>query len=374
MQPSLILFICYCFFSAVQLFFYTYFFSRLAFYKHKDVKQAQIPISIIVCAHNEMANLRKYLPKILEQDYFKDEKYLYEVLVVDDNSSDDSPYLLNDLKKIYPHLTVLHLSQESKNMRGKKFPLSMGIKQARYKHVLLTDADCEPSSLLWLQNMANGFQQKSIVLGYSPFFKRKGALNRSIRFETFYGAFQYLSLALAKVPYMGVGRNLAYDRQLFFDNKGFSSHQHLLSGDDDLFINQVADCKNTAIVIHPDAFTKSEAKATRLDWQYQKQRHLSTGYLYKLKHKLLLGLLAFSHFYIYFGLAGLVLSKLFLLIGLGLFLFRWIVVLIFQGAAMKKLKEDDLVPWILYYDVWIILYYIKNIPSIFFRRKTNRWK
>jgi glycosyltransferase involved in cell wall biosynthesis len=363
----------------VQLCYYAYFFSRLAFYKAKEIKQATFPVSIIICAQNEEANLRKYLPKILAQDYHVHGLAYFEVLVVNDNSEDNSKYFLEELSKEFVQLNVLNLTQPSKYMKGKKFPLSMGLKQARFDHVILTDADCEPNSDKWLQEMANGLGQKQIVLAYSPYKKVAGFLNKKIRFETFYAAFQYLSFALAKVPYMGVGRNLAYDRNLFFGVKGFAKHQHILSGDDDLFINEVANSNNTTIVFKEEAFTYSEAEETAEYWAYQKKRHLSTGLYYKGKHKLMLGLLAFSHFYMYVGLLTLIpfvqpFNFLWLIIGVGLFFMRWLYIWLFQMRVMTKMGEDDLIHWIWFFDGWMIGYYIKNIPSIFFKKKVKKWK
>lgn len=378
-EVSLLCLVLFAFFIFIQLVYYFYFFARLAFYrgveKHNTISSSNFPISIIICAHNELHKLKKYLPKILEQDYASQGTYLYEVLVVDDNSTDDSLYYLQELKLLYPHLNILSLSQESQQMRGKKFPLSMGIKQAKYEHILLSDADCEPASKYWLQFMAQAFSTKNeIVLGYSPFFTEKHKLNATIRFENFYTAFQYLSFALAKIPYMGVGRNLAYHRNLFFKNKGFSSHQRYLSGDDDVFINQVATKNNTTVMLHPDSFVYSEAKQNKEDWNIQKKRHLSVGHLYKTKHKILLGLLAFSHAYIYVGWVGLVFHKFYLLIALALFLFRYIVVFTIQALSMKKLKQNDLIPSILLYDIWLPFYYLSKLPILFLNKKNLQWK
>src|SRR6516164_2766833 len=138
-----------------------------------------------------------------------------------------------------------------------------------------------------------------IVLGYSPYQKKAGILNKLIRFETFHSALQYLSYALAGVPYMGVGRNLSYKKELFFRNKGFSNINHLPGGDDDLFINMVANEKNNGIVVDPDAFTLSEPKNSFSDWIKQKLRHYSTSKFYKSKHKWLLGLYSTTHFLFY---------------------------------------------------------------------------
>ena len=161
--------------------------------------------------------------------------------------------------------------------------------------LLLTDADCVPATEHWLYKMQDAFSNGvEVVLGYGAYKKTKGFLNKVIRFETFHTALQYFGYALAGKPYMGVGRNLAYRRDVFLRNKGFSSINHIPSGDDDLFINQVANKKNTTVVLDPDAFTLSLPKETWKEWMQQKRRHYSTGKFYKASHKFLLGLYTFS--------------------------------------------------------------------------------
>ena len=165
---------------------------------------------------------------------------------------------------------------------GKKFPLSIGIKTAKYEIVLLTDADCVPASELWIEKMQETYDDDTeIVLGYGAFHKKKGLLNKLIRWETFHTALQYFSYTLAGKPYMGVGRNLSYKKTVFFRHKGFSAHNNILSGDDDLFINNAATKKNTKINIDKDAFTLSEPVKSWGQWVKQKTRHYSTGKHYK---------------------------------------------------------------------------------------------
>lgn len=375
-QTDVVVISIFSFFVVVQLFYYLFFFSRLAFYKEKKtpVVEPTLPISIVICAFNEEANLIKNLPLWLGQQYHRKGTPFYEVLVVNDNSQDDTFYFLNRMQQQYENLHVVNLTQEAKLIPGKKFPLSMGIKSARFENLLLTDADCVPSSELWLAGMAAGFSnEKKIVLGYSPYLKHKGWLNKTIRFETVHSAIQYLSFALAGIPYMGVGRNLAYTRSLFNTNKGFSSHHHLISGDDDLFINQVATSKNTTISLSPETMTFSEPKKTAEEWHYQKKRHLSTGKHYKTKHKILLGAYAMSHFMTWVSLSACVFfPKIWMFAGIA-FVLRWLVQWFIFQASFSKLNEKELINYIWVFDIWLLFYHIRSIPSIFFKNKIH-WK
>ena len=255
LAPSLgqILFYVFCLITLIQLFYYLYFFMRLAVYKPKPRSVSQThPVSVIICARDEAANLAKNLPGALVHNIVS----THEVIVVDDNSFDDSKYLLEE-KKTYKQLQVVQLKQEAKLIPGKKFPLSIGIKTAKHEIVLLTDADCVPASEFWIDKMQQTYDENTeIVLGYGAFHKKPGLLNKIVRWETFHTALQYFSYALAGKPYMGVGRNLSYKKTIFYRHKGFSAHNNIPSGDDDLFINMAATKINTKINIDKDTFTR----------------------------------------------------------------------------------------------------------------------
>lgn len=320
----------------------------------------QHPVSIIVCAKDEAQNLAKNLPGILVQDY----KTTHEIIIVNDNSTDDTKYLLEEFQKSFKNLNHIELSQEAKLIEGKKFPLSIGIKSAKHEILLLTDADCVPASENWLYKMQNAYADNiEIVLGYGAYKKRKGILNKLIRFETFHTALQYFSYTLAGIPYMGIGRNLSYKKEIFYRNKGFSSINTIPSGDDDLFINKIATKENTAIVIDPDTFTISEAKKSWNEWMNQKYRHYTTAKFYKSKHKFLLGLYSFSLFWIYPLLAISIVFYCWWL-ALAVFGVRLLLQAVILHKTMKKLHETDLWIWFLLFDLWMPLYYLFTIPAI----------
>ncbi len=376
MTTGFILLYIFAFFALIQLFYFLFFFSRVPLFKNKNLKNPEVnkPISIIVCALNEEANLRKNLPSLLSQNYFKNGIPYFEVLVVNDNSEDNTFYLLNEMKEEYKHLHVLHLTQTAKLIPGKKFALSMGIKSAKYEHLLLTDADCVPASSEWLAKMASHFSdEKNIVLGYGAYNKYPGILNKKIRFETIHSAMQFFSFALAKIPYMGVGRNLAYTRTLFVKNKGFASHHHIVSGDDDLFINQVANKKNVAIELSAESFTYSEPKKNKSDWSFQKRRHLGTGKFYKLKHKILLGFYAMTQLLFFVSFIASLFFIENLIFAIPIFLIREMVMYFVYLGTCKKLKENDLIPYIFLFDFWLIFYHYKNFKTITIKTHQH-WK
>ncbi len=355
-----------------MIYYIAYFRMRFAFSKvflFPSVSSTYIPISVVICAKNEEENLETNLPYILEQDYPE-----FEVVVVNDGSTDETGLILKILKDKYDNLKIISLNENINFFKGKKFPLSIGIKSSKYNHLLLTDADCRPCSKNWIKKMAEGFiPEKEIVIGYGTYLKKKGLLNHIIRFDTIYTGMQYFSFALANIPYMGIGRNLAYTKELFNREKGFTKHYCIKSGDDDLFVNSAATRNNVSCVIHPDSFTVSSPHSHWISWFKQKQRHLRTSFFYKKNHKLLLALYptVLLTFYTMFICSASIKSN-FLLIS-PLFLICITLNLIVYIKVIKKLNEKYIFIICLLYEVILILIYgFIFVTNIFSKRGT--WK
>lgn len=366
----LLLFIAFCVITFIQLLYYWGLFGRLAFFRKKEKeKNQQHPVSVIVCARDEAGNLARNLPGVLVQSY----PTTHEVIVVNHNSQDDTRFLLDEFKKTFKGLHAVNLEQEAKGIPGKKYPLSIGIKEAKHEIVLLTDADCVPASEFWIHRMQDGYDENTeIVLGYGSYYKHKGLLNKLIRYETFHSGLQYLSYALAGIPYMGVGRNLSYKKALFFNNKGFSSINHIPGGDDDLFINKVANRHNTRIVIDKEAITLSAPKKTFGHWIIQKTRHYSTARYYKPLHKFLLGIYSLSFFLFYpLCIASAILFDWRL--ALGVFALRFMSQALIYYKSMRKLDEADLFAWWWLLDAWMFLYYCIFAPALW-KRPSVHWR
>lgn len=366
---QLMIFIFFLAVAFIQVFYFLFFFSRLAFHKVKAKANSQThPVSVIICARDEAENLVVNLPGALVQSY----QTTHEVIVINDNSFDESKYILEDLKQTFRQLQVVELTQEAKMIPGKKFPLSIGIKTAKHEILLLTDADCVPASEKWIEQMQASYDENTeIVLGYGAFHKKPGLLNKVIRWETFHSALQYLSYALASVPYMGVGRNLSYKKAVFFRHKGFASHNNIPGGDDDLFINKAATKKNTKININKDSFTLSHAASTWKQWRNQKRRHYTTSKFYRPLHKFLLGVYAASHF-LYFPLLTATAIFYDWKLALGIYLFRAILQLIIYAKTMIKLGERDLLPWFIFFDIWMFFYYLIFATALI-RKPKKTW-
>lgn len=329
--------------AVCALLFFIYYlgiYSRVAFIKTKEKivpVQEKVPISIVICAKNEEQNLLKNLPKLFEQEYPK-----FEIIVVNDGSVDDTKEILEAFQKQFDDLRIVNIEENQHHRMGKKLALTIGIKGAKYDHILLTDADCEPVSNRWISHMAAPFKDGAgLVLGYSPIKKRGGFLNLLSRFESFATAVSYLSFSLAGGTYMGVGRNLAYKKDLFFAVGGFKKHYHIPSGDDDLFVNEVAKKTKVAVVVNKEAAMHTADKPTAQLWFRQKQRHYSTANHYRGGDKFKLFILPFTTIIFYAAAITLCFFKDFMYVGAGAILGR----ILFQGlifiSASKRLGQTD---------------------------------
>lgn len=354
----------------VQLYFSLFVHLRLAVLKIDPLPEsAKKPISVVICARNEVENLKQYLPVVLEQDYPD-----FEVVVVNDRSWDGTNDLLETFAKQYRHLKVVTVNEGSKFIAGKKFAVTMGIKAASHEWLVFTDADCVPASSQWLRGMQQPEDEHTeILLGYSPYLKKRGLLNALIRFETFFTAVNYLSFALKGMPYMGVGRNMAYKKSLFFNNKGFAAHMHIPSGDDDLFVNAHAHKGNTNICIHPDAQVWSEPNTSFGAYLRQKKRHFGAGKLYKSKHKFILSAQIIIQFLFYVILVILLCNKSMLYPALGVLGLSIIVRCFVYPRILKRLNYGDLRWWFPVLDMLLFIFLVFNgILSIFVKKV--KWK
>ncbi|MCS7019542.1 MAG: glycosyltransferase [Cytophagales bacterium] len=351
-------------------------FSKLVFFKN-SAQQNVVPegVSVIVVARNEHDNLVHLLPILLEQNY----PTRYEVIVADDNSTDDTFWLLKTASQAYEHLKVVTVKYTPPGIHPKKYALTLAIKAAQYEHIVLTDADCRPCSSNWLTALTAHFNGKQIVLGYSPYKEQKSWLNRLIRYETLYTGMQYLSAALWGHPYMGVGRNLAYTKTLFLTNKGFNKFQRVIGGDDDLFINMVANANNTAVAIGAPTLVYSIPKTTWRAWWQQKRRHLSVGRYYRLSHRLWLGINVLTGFLSNGILWGALVTALLLqqwlpaVILAALIAIRWGFLGTITYICAKQLGDRfNIATWLLL-DLAYTIYYLMAGLSVTVSKKVE-WK
>ena len=323
-------------------------------------------VSIIIASRNELENLEQNLPILLAQEYSD-----YEIIIVDDHSTDGSGSFVRQLAVSNEHLSYYSLSGNDKS--SKKTALALGIKKAKNEYLLFTDADCTPAGEQWLSGMVNCYSEKiQIVLGYGPYRKSTGIVNIMARVDTFFIALQYFAFSLMGIPYMGVGRNLSYRKSLYTKGSGFTDNQDLLSGDDDLFIQANANKTNVAVCMEESSFTYSITEKSLWNLFLQKRRHTSAGFRYKNFQIVLLGLIQLINAFFYFALFALILSgnytSLMLLFTFLKFSSQWFVL----KKCCQRLGEQDLLLFSLIFEMPIIfLNFLASFSNLVI--KNSKW-
>ena len=267
-----------------QFVYYFRYFLPLSKYNDVKINSDKPKISILICAHNEEDNIRECVEHILNQQYHD-----FEVIVVNDRSTDNTLRQLKTFKD--QKLKTVCIDEVGTDKSPKKNAITKGFEIAKGEFVLLTDADCKPYSANWISKMVECIEENTdIVLGYSPYSKRSGWLNRLIQFDTFFTAIQYLSFANKGNAYMGVGRNLLIRKDAFVKVNGFKGFENILAGDDDIIVQKIAIKNNIEICLDKDSFVNSKPEFKWLSWFEQKRRHLSVGVNYKSENKWEVGL------------------------------------------------------------------------------------
>lgn len=334
------------------------------------------PVSIIICARNEGDNLKRFLPLVLEQDYEN-----YEVIIVNDGSCDDTEEIIKDLQEDYHNLYITNIPQETRIISHKKLAITVGAKAAKNEILLFTDADCRPLTPDWISMMVRNFDDNTeFVLGHGNYYRLPGFISQMVAYDTLTIAMQYMGFARLGYPYMGVGRNMAYRRSTFFNNKGFAGFLHVASGDDDLLINAFGNSRNTRIEPSLDAETLSLPKTTFKDWYYQKLRHLSTVGVYQSGSKMWIGLEPLTRGLFYLSvillLALAYTSPFAVVVAISAFVLRFVIQFTIINLTAKSYNDKPFGLSILLFDIILPLLtlYILTIGKLFQRKTKFFWK
>lgn len=356
--------------TVIQLLYYLVIFGKFAFAKPQTITPKRIPVSVIVCAKNEEESIKKLVPLLAEQDYPD-----YEIILIDDASSDETLDIFEEFEKQYHHVKLVKVENNEAFWGNKKFALTLGIKAAKKEYLLFTDADCYPTSKDWITQMSSQFtMSKTIVLGYGAYEKVKGSfLNKIIRFDEMLTATQYFAWAKLGAPFMGEGRNMAYKKEEFFKVNGYIEHMNIRSGEDSLFINQAANKKNTAICYTPDSFTYREAKNTFKQWFRQKKRQVYIASFFKPSDKLQLRLFYFTQLLPPFMAAALLILQFNWMFVVPVIALRYIIAWVTLGYSAGKLKEKDVMYWFPFIEIILIFTQLNVFFSNLFSKPIH-WK
>jgi len=343
----------------IQFIYLIFIFGRFAFFfKIKpDTRENIEGVSVVIAARNEFNHLEQLIDLIMQQEY-----PLFEVVLVNDRSHDQTEDLLIELCQKYPKLKTVNIRYTPDHVTAKKYALTLGIKVSKYDVLLLTDADCKPVSKNWINLMSAPIrnQNMTFALGHGSYISLPGLLNKIIQFETMLTALYYFSFGLWKFPFMGVGRNLCYRKAFFMEKKAFKNLWHIEGGDDDLFVNRYANSTNTAVVIHPESITISEPKTNYRDFFTQKKRHFHAGKYYNPLDKLKLGIYSLSNLIFWASAVPIIIlyrSWEPIALVLGLVFLKGVLQYTIINEARKKLEGAGELLWTMFFDLMYLVYF-----------------
>lgn len=234
-------------------------------------------VSVVIYANNNGDNIGALLDDIFAQDYPAD----YEVIVVTDGSYDSTERIVGELQLSHTNLYLTFTPEHSRNLSRRKLSITLGVKAARFDNVLLTCANCRPDSNQWMKRMMRHFVNgQKLVAGFAHIAPRSdssGAM-RTRAFDYMWESVSWLSPAVLGYPHRGVGYNLAYSRQLFFENKGFSKTLNLNYGDDDIFVSEIATRRNAVVELSPESqVTVDDIDPSQMHRLNKLRRHFTSG-------------------------------------------------------------------------------------------------
>lgn len=348
-------------FFLIQLLFYLLLYRKPYVYAKKTVSgeeilsDEQLPsVSVIIVSKNESENIRTYLPSVLKQDYPD-----FEVIVVNMGSTDDTDMELKALEQSHDNLYQTYVPANAEPINERKLALTIGVKAAKKDILLFTNADCQPLSDQWIKSMARRFVPgKDIVLGYARLAIDKSvSMRRYIEFDNVWMAIRYLSMAIIKRPFMGIGKNLAYRKSLFFSKKGFSSILNMEYGEDDLFVNRLANKSNTSVELSPESMVESNVVERFSTWRAIKSAYVYNQQFYRGSDRFLRVTELFTRYGFYFLfvliLAWSIVQADYVLLALSVLLFivRFLIQYFIINGSSRLLQARNFSWRIFIYDI-----------------------
>jgi cellulose synthase/poly-beta-1,6-N-acetylglucosamine synthase-like glycosyltransferase len=351
----------------IQLYYYLIIFRRVGLKQRKEnPAHLDEPVSIIVCIKNDSLNLSKILPLLLEQDYPE-----YEVIVVNDNSSDDTEEVLKQAQSQYVHLQIRKLVANN-SVYGKSIVLGVGIKAAKYNRLAIIDVTGRPSTG-WLKSVSTGFDS-DIVTGYIRYI----TVGKFVRIANYYESLFRLGYALNRRPYTASGENECFRKELFFKN-GFNPLLRKLENVEQVFFNSVMNKRNTSVVLSTEAIVESEKGQTFGNWCRECSVNIFSKRLFRrgTRHVKLPEIISRTLFYSSF-IAAIVMTydetwmQLQFSI-LGLFILRLTIQLFVFVSTQKRLGEKKLLLHTLFWDCYSVIVYL-YIILLFRHRKAIKYQ
>ena len=355
-------------FTAIQVFYYLAFSSFLFKNKKETKTNEQAPISVLIFAKNCAKDLQKNLPLILAQKYAT-----FEVILINNASTDNTLEIIENFTVNNKNIKVLDVENNEAFWGNKKYALTLGIKAAKYEHLLFIDASAKPISEFWIAEMSKNFNNsKKIILGYSKYQKENSLTNILIRFEHLLTAIKCFSFTKLKSPFMAFGTNLSYQKSEFFRVKGFINHIKIKDGEDDLFIKDAAAKSNNTFTLSKDSFVEINSPKSFRTWFLEQRKNKILKKQYLFKHQFLLSFFTFSKVLFY----ALAITMFFFYswqIIVPFILTYYLVQYIVIGISANKLKEPTIIFFLPFLEIALFLIQI-SIFSANLISKPNHWK
>ncbi len=336
----------------IQFYYYWSIFRHVVNIKPYTGKSTKPPVSVVICAKNEQQNLEKNLPLYLEQNYPE-----FEVVVVNDCSTDETEALLYTLKLKYKKLQVTTIELDHQFLHNKKLAITIGIKAARYDNIIFTEPYCAPSDNKWLASMQQAFGSKGeLVVGYCRNEPREGLADKVMRSDSVVSALFSLHGAMLGKPYRCTIKNMGISQSFFFRSKGFAHYNSYPNSEETIFLCRNGNEENTRVAISSDAILSSSQVLTFEQWFKQKCLYsslLSMGKrgVWRLRCEILSRTSFYTTFLVLLILAIIRLDYLLMLCMAPLVITRLITRMVIMRKALNKLQEKGIFFWILVYDI-----------------------
>lgn len=326
----------------VQLFYYLGVFSGFVFSKSTENNSKKIPVSVIVYSKNQAKELLHLIPALLNQNY-----YMFELVVVNNASSDQTPELLKEFEMLYPNVKAVNVINNEAFWGSKKYALTLGIKAAKHEYLLLINAEDIVLSNDWMLQMASHFTlNKTLVLGGAAYAPEKGFFNKYLRFDLLMSQLQQFSWIKIGSPFAVRVENVGFKKQVFFDVNGFINHMNQVNHTNELFFNEAVHVKNIAVCDQPHFFLQipTPENSTSFFKMKKEQRRLLSKLSFGTKFRVQFFYLSTFLFYVT-AIILLILQVEWVLVSSLMafkFLFTWVIL----GKAMQKFVQKDLI-WML---------------------------
>ncbi|MCH5335441.1 MAG: glycosyltransferase [Alistipes sp.] len=336
----------------MQICRYAVVYGRIASYRssrRESVLGSEPPISVVVPMFSEnMPFVVETLPLLLGQVYDK-----FQIVIVYVGGDND---FYDDLASMQEHLPNLSTTKIEYNPRfpiSVKMALNVGIKSARYEHIVITTVEARPSSPKWLATMGRGFTKGDIVVGYCGVEQGSGFARRIIRTDRLLWSAEWLAAAVRRRPYRGIRHNLGFTKSLYFGSNGFN-RLNMNIGEDDLYMQSIMTRQNVCPVLSSNGAVVESAWGGLGWWVAQRRRYGAAHEFYpgRVRRYMCSEMVSRILFFASVAAAAVIMPAEFALTAAGLALLRWLVVLLSIRRVARRLGEQKIVAGYILYDLF----------------------